>query len=449
MSGRAGGRFTVGRLMLAIAALAVLLAAGMYRWQNADVDQATISANLWALRRGDAATRRLAAIDLSRIKPTNAVSVEAALAEAVVGDSDPGVREVAVHTLGWVVDQDRKGQPPALPVGPTDAELMPTRALLRALSDPDTRVRRAAVQAITTVREAGLTNPPLALAIEAQLFRLLEDADPEIRAATIQGLAWSNSPSVEARGRAIALIEHDPEVKVRNAAVQALVVGWPAAELYPFLLARHSIAPTEAERGWIIKMLIVNNDQVSPPPESIPPLVELMATDPTAARWVPVALSKLGKGARPWLGAIGRAAERELKTLPVAEWSAVAALVKIDPTSPEAQAVLIPISEHLRDATSEADRYPLTGLLNRYGPAAGLAAPTLREALHSPMAGVRTDAAWLLGGLGPAAGPAVVDLEPLSRQDPDPAVRDLAQRALDKLRESADESVTSQPPTPN
>ncbi len=111
MSGRAGGRFTVGRLMAAVAALAVLLAAGMYRWENADVDRATISANLRALRRGDAEARRQAAADLSRIKPTDPAPVEAALAEAVVGDADAGVREAAAHTLGWVVSQDQRWRP--------------------------------------------------------------------------------------------------------------------------------------------------------------------------------------------------------------------------------------------------------------------------------------------------------------------------------------------------
>lgn len=431
MSGRAVGRFTVGRLMAGIAALAVLPAAGMYRSRNADVDRATISANLWALRRGDVEARRRAAIELSSIKPTDSAPFETALAEAIVGDSDARVREAAVHTLGWVVAQDRKGQPPGV-VGRPDADFTPTRALLRALSDPRTEVRGAAALSMITVQNVGLVTSELNSAIEAKLFQLLEDPGPTTRANAIAALGWANPPPIAARDRALALMEHDPDVQVRNAAVTALVRGWPSAELYPILLARRIVAPTAPERDWIIKSLLLT---IQPPPQSIPALVELMKTDETARRWVPGVLSKLGKGARPYLAAIGRVAEGELQNSPVSDYPAVYALVKIDLTSPEAQAILGPISRRLRDATDESQRAQFTWLLDRYGSSAAPAVPTLREALRSPVPGVRDDAARLLGGIGPPARSAIGDLEPLSRQDPDSTVRASARRAPEKLRE--------------
>ena len=428
--------------MAGIAALAVLLAAGMYRSQNADVDRATISANLWALRRGDVEARRRAAAELSSIKPTDSAPVEAALAEAVVGDGDARVREAAVHTLGWVVNQDRKGQPPGM-VGRPDADFTPTRALLRALGDPQPEVRAAAAQSIFSVRDVGLVTPGLTSAIEAKLLRLLEDPDATTRANAISTLGWSKPPPIEARDRALALMGRDPEVKVREAAVTALVIGWPSVELYPILLARRAVAPTARERDRIIRILL---NTIAPPTEAIPSLVELMETDDTASRWVPGVLAKLGKGARPYLGAIGRVAEQELKNSPVSNYSAVYALVRVDPTSPEAQAILVPISRRLRDAVDDSERVQFTWLLDRYGSSAASAVPTLREALRSPVAAVRGDAARLLGAIGPPAGSAIGDLEPLSRQDPDSTVRASARRSLEKLREPPDGSGSSETP---
>ncbi len=112
-----------------------------------------------------------------------------------------------------------------------------------------------------------------------------------------------------------------------------------------------------------------------------------------------------------------------MQRLPISEWSAVYAVVRIDPASPEAQTLVIPIARHLRDATDEAERAQLTWLLDRSGPSANPAIPTLRAALQSPVNGVRRDAARLLGSLGPPAEPASADLAILSRQDPDPTVR--------------------------
>ena len=435
-----GGRLTVGRLMAAIAALAVLLAAGMYRWQNADVDKATISANLWTLRRGDAAARRQAAQDLTRIRPVDSASVEVALAEAAVGDADGAVRASAVNTLGWVIRASQRGQPPGKASAPA-ADLTPTRALLRALDDPEIEVRRNAVWAISSVLDAGLVTPALTSAIMARLFRFLDDPDPDLRARAIACLGWTKRPPIEARGRALTLIDTDPDSKVRLAAIQALLFGWPSADLYPIMLARRATAPTAQERKLILRGLC----EITPPPEAIPELLALMATDPEAARWVPQALTKLGKGARPYLGAIARVAEPQMEQLAPPLWSAVYALLRIDPASPEAQTLLERVAEHLRDAPDDANLEHLTWFLDQYGRSAAPVVPILSAALHSPVAKVRAAAARLLGGLGAAASPASAELDGLSRQDPDLAVRATAAQALNRLRET----IANEPPAPN
>ena len=214
------------------------------------------------------------------------------------------------------------------------------------------------------------------------------------------------------------------------------MVGWPSVELYPILLARQKDAATRSEQGWALRSLAAT---IPPPPEIIPALVDLMETDEEVAGWVPNILGRLGKGAIPWLGAIGRVAEKEVRGYPAPRYNGINALLKIDPTSPEAQRLLGPISRHLRDATVDVDRQQLVWLLDRYGKSAASAVPTLREALQSPVAGVRNDAARILGGLAPSSGSAIADLERLGRLDPEPFVRVSARRALEKLRGSPDE----------
>jgi len=422
------GRLTVGRLMLAIAALAVLLAAGMYRWQNSDVDQSMTSTNLRAIARGDAPARRQAAIKLAGMKPSNPDPVLAALAGAAVGDAAPEVRQAAVSSLGVVLAASvraRVGNSPET-TQESEADVLPTRAIIRAMSDPRPEVRCDAVGALGAIP----ATPKLTSAVVPTLLRLFDDADVATRAGAVMHFCWLKEPPIEARGRVVAMMERDPEVKVRVAAIQALVYGWPSAELYPILLSRRNQAPTLAERSMIIRCLA---DQIPPPPEIIPTLVDLMETDEVAGRFVPWMLAKYGKAARPWLGAIRRVAERQFEE-PQLNIQAAHALVKIDPDSPEARAMLGPLGRRLRDSTDADERGRLAWLLEAYGASAAPAVPILRETLKSPIADARRIAARLLGRLGPSAQVAVDDLEALSRQDPDASVRTSALSTLQNLR---------------
>ncbi len=436
---RPPGRFTLGRLMIAIAALAVLLAAWLYRRQNSDVDQAAISAALRAITWGDVASRRRAVEALGEVKTPETARIFAALEASALGDRAPEVRRAAVRSLGKILSGlafARKMQK-AVANTTTEADVEPIQVVIRAMADGSNQVRREAAEAFGHLETVTKIKPGLASEAVPSLERLLGDLDPGTRLAAVNALGRIDEPPARLRAQVVALMERDPDATVRCAAIEALVRGWPSGELYSVLLTRRNKAPTLEEHQRIAGNL---GNLPAPPLDVIPALVALMENDEMAALTVPGALTMLGERGRPWLGPLRKAAERELEAPPSsfrlaygAPLNAAHALATIDPDSPEAQAMLGALVRRLRDTRDQAEAWKAAGVLEKYRGSAASAIPTLREMLKSPSIATRLLAIRLLGKLGPSANAAVEDLEALSRQDPDSTVRRFAERLLQTL----------------
>lgn len=436
------GRWTVGRLMLAVAAVAVLLGAAIYRRDNLDVDRATVALHLQRVRSGDPATRRDAAEELERADLRDAPRVVEALAGLIAGDPDPAVRRAAARTMGAALARSiiARGHstaavPGAWDVGAGAEDDLPARLLIRAMADPDPEVRIMAASAWDRLPEQSRFGPALAPLVVAATDRLLLDPDPTARAVALRSLPRLDLPSTGDRDRVVALMERDPDPAVRSAAIQALTRRWATPDLYAILLRRYGAAPTPEERSWIARGLA---GLPAPPPEVVPGLLDLMEADPAAAQSVPPALAKLGRAGRPCLDRLRRVAEREIGE-PGGVLVAAHAVVAIDPGSPEAQSLLDPLARRLRDSREWAG-LRVAAILADYGPAAAPAVPTLREALGHPHQAGRQGAAQVLGRVGPGALAAVPDLERLARVDPIPYVRAEAARAVLRIRASAPET---------
>lgn len=413
-------RFTVGRLMVLVGVLAVLLAAGVYYRQNSDVDRAMIHADLRALTWGDADARRRAAEDLGEAKTTSYAPIFSALAGSTLGDGAPEVRRAAVRSLGKVL---AASVPPPKwagtyvrsSLGGSDDEASAVRAMIRALTDAHPEVRRDAVNSFHQLENRITIAPEIDGQAAPALDRLLVDADPATRSAAIWALSWLSSPPASGRGRAIALLASDPDPSVRVAAVQALVHGWPAADLYPVLLEQAKTARARDDRGTILYAML---GLPTPPTEVIPTLLDLMKVDEAAAWNVPRILSKIGKLGRPYLGAIREVANRGIDSAQPSLWfNAVEAMATIDPDSPEAQAMLEPLAKVLREPDA-GHKFQAERVAMLYKGSAGPLVPTLRAMLKSPDPQDQHLAAQLLADIGKPALEAIDDLEDVDRQSP-------------------------------
>ncbi len=145
-----------------------------------------------------------------------------------------------------------------------------------------------------------------------------------------------------------AMVEHDPEIKVRIAGVNALAKGWPEDPLlYPFLLGRLKVVTDQEERstiGWALGSL------APPSNENLPALLDALSTDNRVLREsIAVALGKLGH-ARPGPPCRTWRESRELKSRTrTVHFPPCQAIVTIDPKGPEAQALIEPVTILLRD----------------------------------------------------------------------------------------------------
>ena len=461
----------------------------LYRRDNIDVEQIMAVRQLRALGDRNPARRRSAMENLANSQPDNFPQVVPAFA-AAAGDDDWQVRLTAVQLLGRAIEKSVKARYGTVV---EDVDLA-TRALVRAMKDPRDEVRREAakslgeVHAIAEVRPAtpgggpalvptsqqihlaaralvgaftderpavriaaaaslgarfhrsgrissdrhagrvaAMISPAMMAEMKPALSRMMGDPVPEVRAAAVGAFARM-APASEGPDVVVRMMVNDPEAHVRAAAIEALSSGWSGPELFFILLRRLKEPLSVAERYAIASAFRV----LPPPPtDAIPSLCNaLTADDFTLRSSIAMALAKLGRLARPALPALGKAADREISA--GSSLHAATAIATIDPDSPEAQALLVPLAVRLRDSPVGYSFRDTGSVLSRYGPSAVAAVPTLRQALTSKDVGVRRQAAYLLGKIGPAAKAALPDLAALS-QDMDALVRMWAAEAIKKI----------------
>jgi HEAT repeat protein len=431
-------RFTVRRMMVAVAVMGVLLWAWLYHVENASIDRSLTSIHLRAFAEGDAARRRMAIENLARAGPDDLTRVVPALAAGIV-DSDWQVRLAGVRSLGalgqgWVWS------------GAAEEEIeLAVRALIRAFDDARAEVRIDAMKSLGALytdakapyrnpgrRAAGATFEATEHRAVALLLLRMKDSDSKIRTAAVHAFSRVGSASGAGPDPVVEILSSDPDPEVSTAAAFALPVGWSTLpELYPPLLHRLKQVHSLEERaaiGWAIGGLS------APPVECIPDLLEAMSLGTFAlSRTVPAALAKLGPAARPALPALAKAAARELADPGASALESSQAVVSIDRDSPEAQALLVPIVSLLRGSRESFVRQQAGMVLAKYGPSAAPAVQSLRMALKSDVADVRERAAFLLGTIGPAARPALADLSALIRQHPDSRLQRLAAEATRRI----------------
>ena len=421
-------RLTVGRLMIAIALLALVLGAVLYARDHADVERAMVTADLRSLNQDNPAERRRAANGLGMTAMTNPAPAAARLAAVVLGDPDPEVRQVAAGSLGRVLVAWARGKPApvavpgvpgnqARPLGDADDEASAVRALLRALGDPDDNVRHAAVEAFSRLQNG----VELAAVLDAESFAVLDRLllNPESGSDTRKNAVWCLArmvkPTPEGRTRVLVTMKTDPDPGVRALAYRSLVQGWRTAELYPILLDHRRSVTTLDDRSTVSWML---GGLPAPPAEVIPELIDLMKTDPMMAGTVPTLLGKLGRTGRPWLATLAPMAAMELRQASLSErLPAVLAIVRIDPDSPEAQVLLEPLWERARQVP-DSDWTPADQALGEFHGSAAALVSILRVGLRDPDPELRFKAVTLLGRIGPPAVAAVADLEAARREHP-------------------------------
>ena len=212
-------RFTVRRLMLAVAVVGVLLWAWLYRREHGDIERSLTSNRLHAFAEGDAVHRRMAVEDLAGTRPDDLLRVLPSLA-AAAADDDWRTRLAAVHSAGsaarrWTDERQRdEGE-----------EISRTKHLLiRAFDDPRGEVRLEALRYFELLSGAVLpwtTKPPPATPAKADpqlvasLIRLMSDRVPEVRAAAVSAFARIRWESGEGADPVIGVMMRDPEARVR------------------------------------------------------------------------------------------------------------------------------------------------------------------------------------------------------------------------------------------
>ena len=310
-------RFTVRRLMVAVAVVGVLLWAWLYHRENASIDRSLTAIHLRAFAGGDAAQRRIAIEDLAHSGPDDRAHVLPALAAGMV-DSDWQVRLAAARSLGavgrgWVWNGD-SGE---------DIDLA-IKALIRAVDDIRTEVRIEATRSLGALytdakmpnrnpgrRAAGATFEATERQAVSLLLRRMTDSDSAIRTASVYAFSRVGSAAGAGPDPLVGIMISDPVKEVRTAASLALPVGWSTLrELYAPLLDQLKQVRSIEERsaiGWAIAGL------PAPPVESIPDLIEALSLDNRVLKkTIPTALAKLGQVARPALPALARASACEL-----------------------------------------------------------------------------------------------------------------------------------------
>ena len=434
----------LARLMVLVASIAILLTAWMYNRDYGNSERAWTSTQLLALNHGDAAGRKEAAENLYTVEQEDLARTAAPLAGAL-SDPDWPVRVAAARSLANVIVARGGIKNHAL----TKEFNFATMALIPVCRDPRDEVRIEAAEAVGKLYDSfrisrlapGLQARKVTIGQEARLAsnalsQAMHDPSPKVRAKALWSFARVGRLCGEDARPVEALAEHDPETKVRIAALNSLTTGWPEDQLlYPFLLGRLNVV-TDQEEHAAIAWAIGGLDP--PSKKTRTALLNALSPDDRVLRHnISLALGKLGTtyvlgSTDPSERAtLSRVARIELAD-PDDSFPTVLAMMMIAPESPEAQALIEPLIKVLKDPRPAFQQSEAVNLLVRFGPSAAVV-NGLRVALKSKDEDVRKQASVVLGRVGATAVSAIPDLTTLARDDPDSNVKLSAADALKRI----------------
>ncbi|MEI6240772.1 MAG: HEAT repeat domain-containing protein [Planctomycetia bacterium] len=327
-----------------------------------------------ALDAPESPLRFAAAFALGRLRAKDA---DAALGRAA-DDADPLLAAIA----SWARAR----------IHPDDAALVnaAVEKLTAGLSSPTPGVQTAAISAISDL--VGSIDDATEKRIADEFVRLLASGEPDVREAAAAALVREGPLAVDALEKSLG----DPAI--RGIAMEILTAIGPVSKgaLDSFITALSD--PDPAHRGdAAIAIAAIGQDAA----EAVPQLAAMLsATDgPPGVRYAAAyALGRIGPAAKPAAAALAKLASSDDELMAtVATWASL----KIEPGN--------------------------TALFQS-------AVPLLRKALRGGEELARLEAAVALGDIGAAASEAVPILELVSEEDPAPAVRAAASRALVHIR---------------
>jgi HEAT repeat protein len=418
-------------LMLLVAGGALIFWALRFRQQNADMSRSWTHLQIWDLAHGEAPQRRTAAEALGRV-PTSELEMALPPLQNALRDGDPAVRRIAAAGIGRLIHaaaEARKGEVGA-EIGAATPDLM------RLLTDPDAGARAEAAGTLGSLAYEMQRRRIDILGVDSNrvltaLAKASSDPDSEVRWQAVFALGLVASKDADAPPQLLTALD-DPELNVRRAAIASLAQPWRnSGALWMPILAQLKSPELEIRAcvGWSIT-------QMGPPPQALlPALIAATRTDDLVVKLnLPIVIGRLGKAARPALPRLGEIAREQLARGD--NFTAIEAIVAIDPDCAEAQSFLAPLVEVLKtgrpieplsaDAVAAEKEYgpgifsalrqQTLVTLNKYRSSAAAAVPELIEAMRDQPE-IRERVLHILGVIGQATKSALPKLVARAREE--------------------------------
>ena len=282
--------------------------------------------------------------------------------------------------------------------------------------------------------------------VTERLVQRLKEQDPNVRAWAAQGLvALPPAPEITVPIFEKAFQDAD-ETTVRSALDAMAGVGARAVPRLINVLRNEKYARFRANVAYTLGQI---GADAAPATEDLAKL--LGDADPKVSAEAAMALAKIGAPAAAAVPALTKALEKTLagageKPLEPQEdrtgYAAEYALGRIGPPAASAAADLLKATASRDASLSLLSAWALAQIEPASAEAAAKTVPVLIAGLAHSVPKYRQGAAESLGNLGPLAKDALAQLQKTVKEDPDPAVRQAAAQAVEKIGQG---TVKSEP----